>query len=62
MHDGRSAGVQQIVDSENNVKLSIELLKVPGGLEGGSWAARISGEPVDPSSFLHPYILLLLTC
>lgn len=48
MHDGRTAGVQRIVDEENNVKLSVDLLKTPGGL-GGSWAARISGEPVDPS-------------
>lgn len=52
MHDGRTAGVQHIVDGENNVKFTIDLLKTPGGLEGGSWAARISGEPVDPSSLM----------
>ena len=50
VHDGRTAGVQHIVDAENNVKLAIELLKTPGGEEGGSWAARISGEPVDTCS------------
>lgn len=49
MHDGRSAGIQQINDAENNVKLSVELLKTAGGLEGGNWAARISGAPINAS-------------
>ena len=46
-HDGRSAGVQIIKDLDNNVLLKTELLKTPGGSEGGSWAVRISGEPID---------------
>ena len=47
-HDGRSAGTQVIKDVENNVQLKTEFLKTPAGIEGGSWAVRISGEPIDP--------------
>jgi mannosyl-oligosaccharide glucosidase len=46
--DARQGGVQIIQDSQNNVKITTELLKVPGGSHGGSWAARIKGEPIDP--------------
>lgn len=48
-HDGRSAGVQVIKDVENNVELTTEMLKVAGGAEGGNWAVRISGKPIDQS-------------
>jgi mannosyl-oligosaccharide glucosidase len=37
-----------IKDSLNNVKLTTEFLKIAGGDHGGSWAARIKGEPIDP--------------
>ena len=33
-------------DGYNNVKITTELLKLPGGDNGGSWAARIRGEPI----------------
>ncbi|GJE97097.1 glycoside hydrolase family 63 protein [Phanerochaete sordida] len=46
--DAREGGVQVIKDSMNNVKLTTEFLKIPGGQHGGSWAARIKGEPIDP--------------
>lgn len=46
-YDPREGGVQEIKDSENNVKITTEFLKVPGGKNGGSWAARIKGEPMD---------------
>lgn len=47
-HDGRTSGVQLIKDAENNVQLRIEFLKSPvSGGNGGSWAARLSGEPLD---------------
>jgi hypothetical protein len=46
-YDPREGGVQEIKDSENNVKITTEFLKVPGGKSGGSWAARIKGEPMD---------------
>ncbi|KAK7693188.1 hypothetical protein QCA50_002754 [Cerrena zonata] len=47
-YDAREGGIQIIKDSLNNVKLTTELLKVPGGDHGGSWAARIKGEPINP--------------
>ncbi|KAH8108478.1 glycoside hydrolase family 63 protein [Phellopilus nigrolimitatus] len=50
-HDAREGGVQTIKDPTNNVIVTTELLKVQGGEHGGSWAARIKGEPLD-SAFL----------
>jgi mannosyl-oligosaccharide glucosidase len=46
--DAREGGVQVIKDGKNNLKITTEFLKVPGGEHGGSWAARIKGEPMDP--------------
>ncbi|THH33902.1 hypothetical protein EUX98_g303 [Antrodiella citrinella] len=46
-YDAREGGVQVIEDGRNNVRLSTEFLKVPGGDHGGSWAARIKGEPLS---------------
>lgn len=40
-----------IKDSQNNVELTTEFLKVPGGTNGGSWAARIKGKPLDTSAY-----------
>jgi hypothetical protein len=37
-------------DTENNVKVTTELLMVDGGEHGGSWAARIKGEPINEGS------------
>ena len=45
-YDAREGGVQVIKDTLNNVKLTTEFLKVAGGDHGGSWAARIKGEPI----------------
>ncbi|KAG6861740.1 hypothetical protein C0995_012745 [Termitomyces sp. Mi166 len=46
-YDARQGGVQVIQDSANNVKLRTEFFKVPGGEHGGSWAARVKGEPIN---------------
>lgn len=46
-YDAREGGVQVLKDSANNVKITTEFLKVPGGEHGGSWAVRVKGEPVD---------------
>ncbi|TCD68927.1 Processing alpha glucosidase I [Steccherinum ochraceum] len=46
-YDAREGGVQVIKDGLNNLKLTTEFLKVPGGEHGGSWAARIKGEPLS---------------
>ncbi|KAL4067531.1 glycoside hydrolase [Scleroderma citrinum] len=48
-YDPRQGGVQVIKDSPNNVEITTELLKVPDGKNGGSWAARIKGKPINPA-------------
>ncbi|EPQ58475.1 glycoside hydrolase [Gloeophyllum trabeum ATCC 11539] len=50
-YDPRKGGVQVLNDKPNNVRVTTELIKVPGGHNGGSWAARIRGEPMNPA---HP--------
>ncbi|VDC05344.1 unnamed protein product [Peniophora sp. CBMAI 1063] len=45
-YDAREGGTQVLKDGLNNVKVTTELLKVPGGRHGGSWAVRIKGEPL----------------
>ncbi|KAI0362709.1 glycoside hydrolase [Trametes cingulata] len=46
-YDAREGGEQVIKDGVNNVKITTQFLKVPGGEHGGSWAARIKGEPIN---------------
>lgn len=53
VYDPRQGGVQVINDTDNNVKLTTEFLKVPGGDHGGSWAARIKGEPINKSAWTY---------
>lgn len=48
-YDAREGGVQVIKDSFNNVQITTEFLKIPGGNHGGSWAARVKGKPMDPN-------------
>jgi len=45
-HDGRTFGIQGLKDTRNNVDLTTEFIKLPGGEHGGSWGARISGKPL----------------
>ena len=42
----RRGGVQVLKDGRNNIQITTEFLKVPGGDKGGSWAVRIRGEPM----------------
>jgi mannosyl-oligosaccharide glucosidase len=52
--DPHEGGIQVIKDPHNNVKVTTELLKVAGGEHGGSWAARIRGEPIiEGLAFQH---------
>lgn len=44
-YDARSGGRQVIHDTGNKIDLTIDFVKVPGGQHGGSWAARIKGNP-----------------
>ncbi|KAI6109909.1 glycoside hydrolase family 63 protein [Pisolithus sp. B1] len=46
-YDPRQGGVQVIKDSPNNVEITTELLKIPGGTHGGSWAVRVKGKPIN---------------
>ncbi|KAH7915973.1 glycoside hydrolase [Hygrophoropsis aurantiaca] len=46
--DPRLGGVQVLKDSQNNVEITTELLKVANGGHGGSWAARVKGKPINP--------------
>jgi hypothetical protein len=52
-----------IRDSSNNVQITTEFLKVPGGDHGGSWAVRVKGEPLDKgkrySYLFHPMSLTI---
>jgi len=47
-HDVRYGGIQVLNDTLNNVQITTEWLKEPGGDNGGSWAARIKGRPLLP--------------
>lgn len=51
-YDVREGGVQVLKDGFNNVKITTEFLKVPGGDYGGSWAARVKGEPIDKGLYM----------
>ncbi|KAI1342088.1 glycoside hydrolase [Xylariaceae sp. FL0016] len=44
-YDTRRGGVQTIHDAGNMIDMTTMFVKVPGGSHGGSWAARIKGEP-----------------
>lgn len=44
-YDIRTGGRQTIHDTGNSIDLTIDFVKIPGGVHGGSWAARIKGEP-----------------
>ncbi|KAK6511523.1 Processing alpha glucosidase I [Arthrobotrys musiformis] len=46
-YDVRTGGKQVIHDQANFVDIEIELVKVPGGRNGGSWGARVRGKPRD---------------
>ncbi|KAH9998556.1 glycoside hydrolase family 63 protein [Xylariaceae sp. FL0662B] len=46
-YDTRKGGIQSIHDAGNKLDMSTTFVKVPGGGHGGSWAARIKGEPRD---------------
>lgn len=44
-YDVRKGGRQTIHDAGNAIDITINFVKVPGGLHGGSWAARVKGVP-----------------
>lgn len=44
-YDIRKGGRQTVHDAGNSIDMTIDFVKVPGGLHGGSWAARVKGTP-----------------
>jgi mannosyl-oligosaccharide glucosidase len=46
-YDTRKGGIQTIHDAKNQIDMTTTFVKIPGGAHGGSWAARIKGEPRD---------------
>lgn len=44
-YDIRMGGQQTIHDSGNSIDITTSFVKIPGGQNGGSWAARIKGVP-----------------
>ncbi|KAI8625414.1 glycoside hydrolase family 63 protein [Xylariaceae sp. FL1651] len=46
-YDTRKGGIQTIHDAQNQIDMTTMFIKIPGGAHGGSWAARIKGEPRD---------------
>ncbi|KAI1075936.1 glycoside hydrolase family 63 protein [Whalleya microplaca] len=49
-YDTRKGGVQSIHDAGNKIDISTTFVKIPGGGHGGSWAARIKGEPREDTA------------
>lgn len=61
-YDTRRGGVQTIHDAGNGIDLTTSFVKVPGGANGGSWAARIKGVPrSDVPEDLKTQILLYVS-
>lgn len=44
-YDVRDGGRQTIHDAGNNIDITTEFVKIPGGLHGGNWGVRIKGTP-----------------
>lgn len=44
-YDIRKGGRQTVHDTGNSIDMTIDFVKVPGGVHGGSWAARVKGVP-----------------
>lgn len=62
-YDTRKGGVQTIHDAGNKIDVTTMFVKIPGGGHGGSWAARIKGEPREdaPADLMTTVIFYLTT-
>lgn len=49
-YDVRKGGRQIINDVGNQIDITTEFIKVPGGNHGGNWGLRIRGEPREDAS------------
>jgi len=52
-YDTRKGGRQVIHDAGNKIDLTVDFVKIPGGSNGGSWAARINGALRDDAPPNH---------
>lgn len=50
-YDARDGGRQTIHDAGNNIDITTEFVKIPGGFHGGSWGVRIKGTPREDAPF-----------
>ncbi|KAI1197176.1 family 63 glycoside hydrolase [Nemania serpens] len=62
-YDTRKGGIQTIHDAKNQIDMTTMFVKIPGGAHGGSWGARIKGEPRDdaPPDLKTTVIFYLVT-
>lgn len=44
-YDVRHGGRQTIHDAGNNIDITTEFVKIPGGTHGGGWGVRVKGTP-----------------
>lgn len=57
-YDIRNGGRQTIHDTGNNLDLTIDFIKVPGGDKGGNWGARVKGVPREGAAPDQPTTLV----
>jgi mannosyl-oligosaccharide glucosidase len=61
-YDTRKGGVQTIHDTKNTIDITTSFVKISGGGNGGSWAARVKGEPrEDAPEDLKSTVLFYVT-
>ncbi|KAJ5984938.1 hypothetical protein N7522_012134 [Penicillium canescens] len=60
-YDIRKGGRETIHDAGNNLDLTIDFIKVPGGQNGGSWGFRVKGVPREAASPDLPVSMIFYT-
>jgi mannosyl-oligosaccharide glucosidase len=60
-YDIRKGGRETIHDAGNNLDLTIDFIKVPGGQNGGSWGFRVKGVPREGASPDLPISMIFYT-
>lgn len=51
-YDARQGGRQVIHDAGNQIDITTEFVKIPGGKHGGSWGVRLKGTPAEDAPSL----------
>ncbi|KAJ5109880.1 mannosyl-oligosaccharide glucosidase [Penicillium argentinense] len=60
-YDVRKGGRETIHDAGNQLDLTIDFIKVPGGQNGGSWGFRVKGTPREDGSEHQPTSMIFYT-